>query len=79
MRRLGGDVLAVHLDTPGFHFQNAEDGVQQRCLARTVRSDDGDDLPPRDVERNAPQYLHLTVRSLDLVDVQQRLRAGPAG
>src|SRR5258706_951559 len=50
MRRLAGDVAAVEDDLPRGWLQLAGQKVEQRRLARAVRTDDGATVTPFDLE-----------------------------
>jgi len=50
----------------------SRDGAQRRCLARAVRSEQGDDLSLADRERDTVQRLNLPVPGGDVIELQQR-------
>jgi hypothetical protein len=50
----------------------AGDDVQKSRLARAVCSDKGKDLSGPDMERNPPQDLDFTKKSIDVLDLQHK-------
>jgi hypothetical protein len=65
------DVVAGDLQPPARGSLERAHDVQQRRLARARRADDGQQLAPRDVQRDAAQRLHAAgVGLLDRVERQ---------
>jgi hypothetical protein len=61
----GEQQLAAATDRPG-------DRAQRRRLPRPVRTEDRDDLPVADVERDPVQRLDGAVARLDVAQLQER-------
>ena len=74
--RNGGGVLAADRGVPTGRFAEAEEELADRRLAATRWSEHTDDLPFRDVHRDAAQgQRHAVVRIVDRIEVHsERLR-----
>ena len=65
MRAFGGrdreQVLSIVGDRACDRRDDAGDGLEQRRLAGAVRTDDGDELAARDLERDAAQRVQAAI------------------
>src|SRR5262249_6259374 len=76
-RRLVGDVLAVEHHEPLARGQEAEERLEHRRLARTVRPDDRHHLAGLHVEGHALQNLELAVAGVEVAHLEQGHRHLP--
>src|SRR5262249_21006984 len=60
--------LAVNPDPAAVGGDHAANGLDERALARSVRTDDADDLPFRDGDIDVPQDGPLVVTDREVVD-----------
>src|SRR5207249_8121767 len=67
-----GELVAVETDGPLLRVKDAADAVQQGGLARTVGTDDGQDLALLDVEADAADGLDAAERLRDVADLDER-------
>src|SRR5690606_24261436 len=68
--RLAVDALAHELDGAAAHRLQAEDGLEQRALARAVGTQQGDELAGGDVQAALLERLHAAVIGVDAVDLK---------
>src|SRR4029453_15757013 len=71
-----GAVPALEEDAALVGLIEPADDVEERGLARTVRSDDGQDLAPPDVEAHLVQREHGAEADADALPLEERLLAG---
>ena len=64
------DLLAVELDGPGPHWQEAGDRLQQRRLAGTVTAEESDDTAFGHGHVDAAQDLYLAVSGLEVANFE---------
>jgi hypothetical protein len=69
------DLPAVEHDAAGARSLEPGDRANERRLAGAVRADDGDDRPPRHLERDARERLRVAVEQVEIID-HERGRAG---
>ena len=74
MRRFPRDIDAVHADQSAGRGQQADDGLEQGCLAHAVVADDAERLSFVDSQRDAVQYRHIAVPRAKIVHLEH----GPA-
>ena len=73
MRPLPADVLPVEQNAAAARAEHAADHVEQRGLARAIRTDHTADLPPLDAKADivdGPQTAELLAQRLDLQDLR---------
>ena len=72
MRRQPRHVLALEDHAAAVRPDAAGDGAQARGLAGAVGAEQRRHGATRDLERDAPQHLHVVVAGLERLDLQQR-------
>ncbi len=77
-RRAAGHVLAGVTDRAALHRLQAGDALQRRRLPGAVGADQADELALVDVEVDALDRLDAAVGDFDLLQLEQRVRAGAA-
>ena len=77
MARPAGDVGAPEDDAAARRPLHAGNSANERGLARSVRSHDGDDCALLDLERDAVESTNVAIADLEIVDAEHHKTSAP--